>query len=97
MRDIFNTVAPGSKVDTVVIIGAKRHHNRFFPDKSDHSGNPFPGTLIESGATHPWKNDFYSCSHAAIKGTARPTHYQIILNEANLSNEVVYTLLYEQS
>lgn len=96
MKNIFKAVAPSAKIDFVVIIAGKRHHIRFFPEKGDKNGNPLPGTLVESGATHPWENDFFLCSHAAIKGTARPTHYQIICNEANLSNEEIYTLLYEQ-
>ena len=45
---------------------------------------------------HPHENDFYLCSHAAIKGTARPTHYHVILNEAGMSNDELQTILYEQ-
>lgn len=45
---------------------------------------------------HPYENEFYLCSHAAIKGTARPTHYHVILNEANMSNDELQTILYEQ-
>ena len=34
----------------------KRHHARFFPtqrEDADRSGNILPGTVIESGVTHP--------------------------------------------
>lgn len=80
----------------VVVIGSKRHHVRFFPQNGDRNGNAFPGTLVESGVTNPYENDFYLCSHAAIKGTARPTHYHVLLNEANMSNDELQTLIYEQ-
>lgn len=40
---------------------------------------PSPCTLHE--------NDFYLCSHATIKGIARPMHYYVLLAEAKMSNE----------
>jgi eukaryotic translation initiation factor 2C len=52
--------------------------------------------LVETGCTQPYENDFYLCSHAALKGTARPTHYHVILNEAKMSNDELHTILYEQ-
>lgn len=65
-----------------VMIAGKRHHIRFFPlGGGDKNKNPLPGTLVESGCTHPHEFDFYLCSHVAIKGTARPIHYQCIMNE----------------
>ena len=79
----------------VVVIGSKRHHVRFFPEKGDRNGNAFPGTLVETGVTHPFENDFYLCGHAALKGTARPMHYHVLLNEANISNAELHTLIYE--
>lgn len=97
IKAIFDGVAPNSKIEYIVIIAGKRHHIRFFPQSGDRNGNPFPGTLVETGATHPFENDFYLCAHAAIKGTARPVHYQVIRNDARMSNDEIYTLLYEHS
>ena len=62
----------------LVIIASKRHHVRFFPQSGvDKNANPLPGTLVETGVTQPFENDFYLCAHTAIKGTARPVHYTI--------------------
>jgi eukaryotic translation initiation factor 2C len=52
--------------------------------------------LVENGCTQPYENDFCRCSHAALKGTARPTHYHVILNEAGMSNDELHTILYER-
>ncbi|KAF2859346.1 Piwi-domain-containing protein [Piedraia hortae CBS 480.64] len=80
----------------VVIIGSKRHHVRFFPGPAgDNNCNPKPGALLDTGVTHPYENDFYLCSHAAIKGTARPVHYCVLMNESGYSNEELQTLLFE--
>jgi len=97
MKALLKTANPNLNIPFVVIVGSKRHHVRFFPDqgKGDRNGNPLPGTLVESGVTHPFENDFYLNSHAAIKGTARPMHYHVLLNEANMSNEDIQTLIYE--
>ena len=96
MKALLRTAHPNLNIPFVVVIGGKRHHVRFFPEKGDRNGNALPGTLVESGATNPHENDFYLCSHAAIKGTARPMHYQVILNEVGMSNEELQTILYEQ-
>lgn len=80
----------------VVIVASKRHHVRFFPkDNADRNGNPLPGTLVETGVTHPFENDFYLCSHAALKGTARPVHYNVLLNESGITQDEIHTLIYE--
>lgn len=36
------------------------------------------------------------CSHSAIQGTARPVHYHVLLDEAGLTENQLYTLIYEQ-
>ena len=81
-----------------VVVAEKRHHIRFFPPQGpagDKNGNPLPGTLVEHDVTHPWENDIYLASHVAIQGTARPTHYHMLMDEANLPVEKFQTLLYE--
>ncbi|KAI1333450.1 Piwi domain-containing protein [Xylariaceae sp. FL0016] len=82
-----------------VIIATKRHHIRFFPkdrNSGDRNNNPLPGTLVERDVTHPHHFDFYLCSHVAIQGTARPVHYQVILDEASVQPNVLQMLLYQQ-
>lgn len=81
MKTVFQKLGCKNSPDFCVMIAGKRHHIRFFPDQGDRNKNPLPGTLVESGCTHPHEFDFYLCSHVAIKGTARPIHYQCILNE----------------
>ncbi|PIA98245.1 Protein argonaute [Cercospora beticola] len=97
MKQLVKTADPSANVKFLVVIGSKRHHVRFFPDKGDRNGNAFPGTLVETGVTNPFENDFYLCSHAAIKGTARPAHYYVLLNEPAMSNDMLHTLLYEHA
>jgi eukaryotic translation initiation factor 2C len=84
----------------LVVVGSKRHHVRFFPPEQkfgDRNGNALPGTLVETGVTHPFENDFYMTAHVALKGTARPMHYHVLLNEVGISNEELQTLIYEHS
>ncbi|KAI1456275.1 Piwi-domain-containing protein [Annulohypoxylon moriforme] len=84
-----------------VIIATKRHHVRFFPKpgdrtSQDRNGNPLPGTLVERDVTHPQHWDWYLCSHVAIQGTARPVHYQVILDEANVKPNDLIKMIYQQ-
>lgn len=80
------------------MVAEKRHHIRFFPQGkwADKTGNPLPGTIVDRDVTHPLENDIYLCSHRAIQGTARPTHYHMLMDEANIAADTFQKLLYEQ-
>lgn len=83
-----------------VVVAEKRHHIRFFPTPgpgADRNGNPVPGTLVEKDVTHPFLFDFYLCSHTAIQGTARPTHYHVLLNECKIEPETFQKMIYDHS
>ncbi|KAF2815524.1 Piwi-domain-containing protein [Mytilinidion resinicola] len=100
MKAVMKEVAPGSDCKFTVVIAGKRHHIRFFPKAGtgdQRTGNAMPGTLVENGCTHPFEWDFYLCAHAAIKGTARPIHYQVILNEGDFGGEELQQFIFEQS
>ena len=81
------------------IVASKRHHIRFFPPKGDRAcdknGNPNPGVLVERDVTHPYEYDFYLNSHSAIQGTARPTHYHVLMDEAKYSPNYLQNMIYE--
>ncbi|KAK6855717.1 Protein argonaute [Apiospora arundinis] len=82
-----------------VMIATKRHHVRFFPNpndktSADKNANALPGTLVEHDATHPFHWDFYLSSHSAIQGTARPVHYQVIMDEAKCNPNDLQRMLY---
>ena len=98
IKKVFDNIARGLPLPKfTVVVAEKRHHIRFFPTRgpaSDRNGNPVPGVLVDKDVTHPFENDIYLCSHAAIQGTARPTHYQILLDEANMDVDHFQTLLY---
>ncbi|CAB4439948.1 unnamed protein product [Rhizophagus irregularis] len=79
------------------VVVQKRHHTRFFPlDRrdSDRSGNCLPGTVVETGITHPFEFDFYLQSHAGIQGTSRPTHYHVLFDENGFNADSLQTLSY---
>jgi len=70
------------KITFVVV--QKRHHARFFPladEDRDRSGNLQSGTVVESDVTHPFEFDFYLQSHGGLKGTSRPAHYHVLMDE----------------
>ncbi|KAH8159880.1 hypothetical protein CIB48_g8371 [Xylaria polymorpha] len=100
IRRVFRECNAGNPKITA-IIATKRHHIRFFPKPNDQTtgdrnGNPLPGTLVERDATHPHHFDFYLCSHVAIQGTARPVHYQVIYDDANVTPDALQRMIYEQ-
>lgn len=85
-----------------VVVCTKRHHIRIFPKQGDNvggdrNGNPNPGVLLEYDVTHPFEYDFYLNSHSAIQGTARPVHYQVILDEINPGPTKLQNMIYHHS
>ncbi|RGB28543.1 Piwi domain-containing protein [Rhizophagus diaphanus] len=85
------------KPSITFVVVQKRHHTRFFPlDKrdSDRTGNCLPGTVIESGITHPYEFDFYLQSHAGLQGTSRPTHYHVLFDENTFTSDGLQALSY---
>eukprot|EP00252_Welwitschia_mirabilis_P016301 TRINITY_DN3596_c0_g1_i3.p1 TRINITY_DN3596_c0_g1~~TRINITY_DN3596_c0_g1_i3.p1 ORF type:complete len:240 (-),score=32.01 TRINITY_DN3596_c0_g1_i3:66-785(-) len=72
------------------VVAPKRHHTRFFPDLRQRcptlrNGNIPPGTVVDTVVCHPKLFDFYLCSHAGIKGTSKPTHYNVLKDENRFS------------
>lgn len=99
IKRIFEQLAPKEQMPQfTVVVAEKRHHIRFFPKQgsfaADRNGNPKPGVLVDKDVTHPFEDDIYLCSHAAIQGTARPTHYQILMDEANVNTDQFQQMLY---
>lgn len=64
-----------------VVACIKGHHVRFFPAQD----NMVPGTVVDSGVTSPRSADFYLASHRAQLGPTRPTRYELLVDENNLS------------
>lgn len=82
----------GAPVKFTVVVAEKRHHILFFPQNE----NPLPGTIVEHDVTDPNGNDIYLCSHRALQGTARPTHYIMLLDERKIPVKIFQRMLYEQ-
>ncbi|CAH0016445.1 unnamed protein product [Clonostachys rhizophaga] len=68
-----------------IIVSVKRHHTRFYPAQPENTdqftGNIKPGTVVDRGVTQTRFWDFYLTAHSALKGTARPAHYTVLLDE----------------
>lgn len=82
------------------IIVQKRHRARFFPigqRDADRNGNCLPGTIIDTDVVHPFEFDFYLQAHAAIKGTARTTHYYVLYDDNNFNADSLQDLTYKLS
>ncbi|WVQ69266.1 uncharacterized protein L199_007483 [Kwoniella botswanensis] len=87
VRQAFKELDPKYNPKITLIICAKRHHMRFFADvrrDTDKTGNLLAGTVVDTDVTHPFAFDFYLQSHAGLQGTARPTHYVVVIDENNV-------------
>ncbi|KAI4204293.1 MAG: hypothetical protein LQ350_001273 [Teloschistes chrysophthalmus] len=95
-RELYKLARPNHEVMYTVVVAEKRHHIRFFPGaQGDRNQNPLPGTIVDRDVTHPFENDVYLCSHKAIQGTARPTHYHMLMDEAKVKTDDFQRMLYD--
>jgi eukaryotic translation initiation factor 2C len=90
-----DSMRAASSVTFTVIIATKRHHTRVFPEVGDRNCNALPGTLVEVGATNAVDVDWYLVSHVALKGTARPMRYHVVLDENNYKMEALQQFIHE--
>ncbi|PHH76233.1 hypothetical protein CDD82_4071 [Ophiocordyceps australis] len=100
IRQACRTVCPpqNSKIKLTIIVSVKRHQTRFYPTSKDtmsSSGNVCNGTVVDRGVTQARYWDFFLTAHHALKGTARPAHYTVLLDEifrakyqSNAANEL---------
>ncbi|KAI6648946.1 Protein argonaute-2 [Oopsacas minuta] len=71
----------------------KRHHMRMFEIQKENTiKNVNPGTYLDHTITHPYEYDFYLCSHAAMKGTARAAHYHVLHDEIKYTPNQLFTI-----
>ncbi|KAG5664418.1 hypothetical protein KAF25_008152 [Fusarium avenaceum] len=85
IRIACNATYPKNKAPKIaIIVSVKRHQTRFYPTTEDNlpsNNNIQGGTVVDRGVTQARYWDFYLTAHASIKGTARPAHYTVLLDE----------------
>jgi len=89
---------PNKRPKILYLVAIKRHHVRFFPQpggRADRSGNVPSGFVADRQVTGPRCTDWFLQSHGGLKGTSRPTHYEVIANDMGLGMENIQTLVFE--
>ncbi|KAK0371987.1 RNA interference and gene silencing protein, partial [Colletotrichum limetticola] len=76
---------PKQRPKLAIIVSVKRHQTRFYPASEQNmdtkSRNIKNGTVVDRGVTQARTWDFFLTAHTALKGTARPAHYTVIMDE----------------
>ncbi|PRP88427.1 argonaute protein group [Planoprotostelium fungivorum] len=91
VRDLYQM---SKKPNITYIVVQKRNHLRSFLSVDGEAQNPPPGTFIYKDVVDRDTTNFYLYSHKAIQGTAKPTHYQVLKNEMNLTTEKLANFTY---
>ena len=79
------------------VVVQKRHQTRIFVEDSrdaDRSGNPPPGTVVDTGICHPFEHDFYLNAHSGLQGTNRPVHYHVLVDENGIGADQLQQMTY---
>ncbi|CAA9998446.1 unnamed protein product [Nesidiocoris tenuis] len=63
-------------------------------DADRKTGNVPAGTIVDRDIVHPNEFDFYLVSHASIQGTARPTKYHVLYDDAQMPESTLEEITY---
>jgi len=97
MRKACYSIEPNWEPRITYLVVQKRHHTRLFAaDKNQYQRNQnvLAGTVVDQGLNHPTEGDFYLVSHEGIQGTSRPTHYQVLWDDADMRADDLEQLTY---
>ena len=78
------------------IVVTKNHKVIFFPRSNsdgDRKGNCRPGTVIGSDVVYPAELDYYLYGNAGLRGTNKPAHYTVLVDENGFTCVVSYFLI----
>ncbi|KAK3825007.1 MAG: Piwi domain-containing protein, partial [Benniella sp.] len=98
LRAACQSLEDGYNPSLTFVVVQKRHHTRFFPSvhqDGDKAGNCRPGTVVDTDIVHPFEFDFYLQSHPGPKGTSRPTHYYVLMDDNAFSSDELQDLTYK--
>ncbi|CAJ0593831.1 unnamed protein product [Cylicocyclus nassatus] len=76
-----------------VIVATKRHHARFFKEHHGVVDNPLPATVVDTDVVRNDITEFFMQSHRPVQGTAKPTSYQIIVDENEMGSDEAQSLM----
>ncbi|RCN32650.1 piwi domain protein [Ancylostoma caninum] len=76
-----------------VVVATKRHNARFFAEKGRFIENPQPATVVDTDVVRNDITEFYMQSHRPVQGTAKPTSYQLIVDENDMGSDEVQSLM----
>lgn len=94
----FREVLKERKIDAKIgfVIVLKRITTRLvFKTNNNEFRNPTPGTIVDTDIVHPGYMEFYLVSQRVTQGTATPTKYQVIFNEAGFSSDWIQLLTHQ--
>nr|AHI44610.1 argonaute2 [Bactrocera dorsalis] len=85
IRAVCKELRISPKITCIIVV--KRHHTRFFPTKptGDKWNNVLPGTVVDQKIVHPNETQFFMVSHQSIQGTAKPTRYNVLVDDAKFT------------
>lgn len=95
IRMACDALKPGYKPKLTFLIVTKKHSLRAFSKTgrdTDRSGNLPAGTVIDRTVCHPFAFDFYLQAHAGLIGTARPTHYTVLVDDNGFTADTLQQL-----
>lgn len=84
-------------IQLAVVVVSKSSHTKFFVsnNQKEVTGNPEPGTVVDSVVTRPERLEFYLVSQSVRHGTVCPTSYNVICNQTKFELRHLQTLTYK--
>ncbi|KAK0087279.1 hypothetical protein PV325_001377 [Microctonus aethiopoides] len=95
LKSAFPLVDPTYAPKLCVIVVQKRINTRIMAMRGNRLDNPPPGTVVDSCVTRRNWYDFFLVPQTARQGTITPTHYVVLIDEANFDTDHIQRLSYK--
>jgi aubergine-like protein len=93
IRKALNSWCKEAKLVHIVVL--KRINTRLGKWNKDNLDNLPPGSVVDTDIVSPNAMEFFLIAHSVTQGTATPTKYQCIENEANLDMDTLQMVTYQ--
>ncbi|KAF7638167.1 hypothetical protein Mgra_00002393 [Meloidogyne graminicola] len=95
IRNVFSNLGTAAKITLIVVNkmqNVRLYAKNINTQAKSSEQNILPGTVVDKDIVHPLWTEFYLNSHVALQGTAKTPRYNLLLDENNLSMDVLQAM-----
>ncbi|XP_055349505.1 piwi-like protein 1 [Paramacrobiotus metropolitanus] len=94
VRSVIGGLSTNKKIALTYMVVSRNVGTRFFQENGKTVGNPLPGTVVDRVVTRADRRDFFVVAQNVREGTASPTYYHVIVDDAGRKMDDLQLMTY---